>query len=145
MSILDTRDLQTRLEELQDKEDRIDNAYEARKEFGKSASSEKEDLEDAYKEICDAEADFSEDEREELDELKLMSEEISEWMHGESLIPVDEFEEYCKELVADDGHLPKDLPAYIENNIDWSGVASDLAYDYSEVTYQGEQYYYRNC
>jgi hypothetical protein len=60
-----------------------------------------------------------------------------------TLIHENYFTEYSKDLVIDCGELPRDLPAYIEYNINWDGVAQDLKVDYSEVDYDGETYYYR--
>jgi hypothetical protein len=45
----------------------------------------------------------------------------------------------CEEL----GEIPSNLPFYIENNIDWDGVASDLATDYVTVLYERDEYYMR--
>lgn len=36
-----------------------------------------------------------------------------------------------------------DLPAIIENNIDWSGIADDMRVDYTEVEYEGRTYLFR--
>lgn len=82
------------------------------------------------------------DEEERLD---FVSDEISssEWDYGLQLIDEDGFQEYCEDLVSDIGDLPKDLPSYISNNIDWSGVADDLRQDYSEVKFRGTTYLYR--
>jgi hypothetical protein len=60
-----------------------------------------------------------------------------------TLINESYFADYCNELLIDCGDLPRDLPFYIESNIDWDGVAQDLKVDYSEVTYNEETYYYR--
>jgi hypothetical protein len=60
-----------------------------------------------------------------------------------TLINESYFTEYSKELLNDCGDLPKDLPWYIESNIDWDGVAQDLKVDYSEVTYNEETWFYR--
>ena len=86
----------------------------------------KEDFEDELKEI------------EEIDDIE--NEVGNEFEYGVTLVDVDDFEDYCEELVSDIGDLPKDLPSYIANNIDWEGVAEDLKVDYIEVTYQGNSY-----
>ena len=54
-----------------------------------------------------------------------------------------DFEDYCREFVADIGDVPKDIPFYIENNIDWTGVADDLKQDYLEVEFRDKIYLYR--
>lgn len=61
-----------------------------------------------------------------------------------TLIADSYFTDYCKELVTDCGYLPRDLPGFIENNINWDGVADDLKADYSEVTLDGENYWHRD-
>jgi hypothetical protein len=108
-----------------------------------------EDLDDIDEVNLD-EADFveaNEDEVEEYIAIRNFCDDISrdcsdfEW--GTSIIHEDYFEDYCRELVEDIGDLPKNLPTYIENNIDWSGVADDLKVDYSEAEYNGDTYYFR--
>ena len=73
----------------------------------------------------------------EIDELE--DEVGNEFEYGAILIEEDDFEDYCQELVEDTG----DLPSYISNNIDWSGVAEDLKVDYSEVDFRGGTYLFR--
>ena len=53
------------------------------------------------------------------------------------------FEEYAEELVKEIGDLPKFLPEYIENNIDWEGVADDLKVDYTSGEFDGVTYWAR--
>jgi len=89
--------------------------------------------------------EYWEDELKEIEEINELENEINngEWEFGTYLIDEDDFEEYCEDLVSDIGDLPKDLPSYISNNIDWSGVADDLRADYSEVTFRNTTYLYR--
>ena len=43
----------------------------------------------------------------------------------------DTEEDFARELITDIGYLPDDMPALIEDNIDWRGIAADLfMYDY---------------
>lgn len=37
-----------------------------------------------------------------------------------------------------------EIPQFIKNNIDWTGIAEDMKQDYSEVEYQGNTYLYRS-
>ena len=37
-------------------------------------------------------------------------------------------------------YIEKDTPQLIKNNIDYKGIAEDMKYDYTEVTYQGNSY-----
>lgn len=80
-------------------------------------------------------------------ELKEFYEDIPESVirNQECLISDSHFEDYCRQLVEDIGDLPRDLPSYIENNIDWSGVADDIKMEYSSSEYEGTTYYYRYC
>lgn len=94
--------------------------------------SEREDLEDA---------------REDLRKLEAFADQAagsaSDWNYGETAIHSDHFTDYAEELVRDIGDLPRELPSYIESNIDWEGVALALKADYTEVDFDGETYYIR--
>lgn len=125
MDILDTRDLQTRLEELED----VINDY-----------MEENNLDSG--ELVDESLAFEDEEDyEELTELRDLAYEIPEWIHGEALINEDDWEEYVEEMLKDIGDLPSDIPWYIE--IDWERTANNIKADYSECEYQGSTYYYR--
>jgi len=101
------------------------------------------DIEDNIKTIRD---DISEAE-EELNPLKAFADEAEgyapDWNYGATLVRDSYFEDYARELVNDIGDLPSELPAYIENNIDWEGVADDIQADYSSVDFDGEEYWVR--
>ncbi len=112
------------------------------------------DLRDVIERFKDLEMDEERDE-EENEEFNSLSELLGElrgyggdeqfrgdW-YPVTLIHKDYFETYAKDLVEECCELPRDLPAYIENNISWDGVAEDLLEDYSEVDFEGETYYYR--
>lgn len=93
---------------------------------------------------------FVEANQDEVDEYRTITEFCEEidsycpdFEYGVSIIHEIYFEDYCRELVEDIGDLPRNLPEYIENNIDWSGVAHDLKVDYSEAEYNGDTYYFR--
>ena len=88
--------------------------------------------------------EYWEDEISEVRQIDDLEEEVgSDWSYGVALIEEDDFEDYCKDLVSDIGDLPKNIPSYISNNIDWEGVADDLKVDYSEVEFRGTTYLYR--
>lgn len=78
----------------------------------------------------------------EVDELE--REMSSEFVYGVQMIPNEDFTEYCKELLEDCGDLPRNLPFYIKDNIDWDGVAHDLSADYSYVDFRGTNFLYRD-
>jgi hypothetical protein len=106
-----------------------------------------EDMTSEYDDICFEEEEIQDwkelwlDEIAEIAEIESLADEIgSEWEYGVALITYDDFEDYCKEMAEDTGDLPRDLPWYIANNINWEGVADDLRMDYTEVTYKDESY-----
>ena len=137
MNTLDTRTLAERREAL--KQEILDSFlenfphYEEMTESFEDIRFEEEEIE-SWKE-------YFEDELKEVEEIDDIENELgSEFEYGVTLVDVDDFTDYCEELVSDIGDLPKDLPSYIANNIDWEGVAEDMKYDYTEVTYQGNSY-----
>ena len=87
------------------------------------------------------------DEGQELAALKALADEAEgyapDWRHGAPLIRHSYFTDYCRELVEDCDGLPKGLPAYIADNINWDGVADDLRVDYTEVSFAGVEYWVR--
>ena len=140
--IIDTRDLQGRLEELEAKRDAINEAIEHRDEVEADDEASPEAFEQAVDKLEKLEADFDEDEQKELAELESLSEEISDWKDGATMVPESEFVDYCQELLEDCGDLPRNLPNYIA--IDWDKTADNIRADYSEVEYQGTTYLVRN-
>jgi chromosome segregation ATPase len=150
MAYIDTRDLQKRLDELTELKDAIklaENELEDAKESRSAAESEagtkraEEDIEDKEADLEAAKDAFGSDEQDELNELENLESEISEFRSGETMIPVNDFEEYTQEMLEDCGDIPKNLPGYIV--IDWEQTANNIKVDYTEVTYQGEEYLVR--
>lgn len=70
-----------------------------------------------------------------------LSNNSSDFAYGETIIHEDYFTDYSKDLAEDYGYLPKDLPSFIEDNIDWDGVADNLLAYYYPVEYEGNKYY----
>ena len=158
--ILDTRDLNERKEELESLRDAVTEAEEALREAEKELSTfdpdrpgdedwyeKKAELEEA---VSDAEGNlesakdaFGDDEKTELAELENLESEISEWRHGEAMIPENQFTDYIMEMLEDCGTIPKDIPWYVA--IDRDETAENCKADYSEVEYQGETYLVRSC
>ena len=109
-----------------------------------------EDLKDELLDCTDEAEAREADLLEEWQELKVLQAVAAEgeqyapdWSCGETLIHEDYFTEYCKELTHDIGAYDSNLPSYIENNIDWDGVADDLKVDYTDIDFDGETYYIR--
>ena len=138
--MIDTRDLAEKREELQT------NLVDS---FNEYFEIEIEDFDELIKHIDNSDNEDVEEWRddkvydfEHIDEINELEDEISDFSFGETLIPEDDFTEYCKDMVEDCYNL-KDVPDFIKDNINWDGVASDLGVDYSNVTYQGESFLVR--
>ena len=140
MSYLDTRDLETEREDL--KQEILNDFLEVFPQY--------EDMTDTFEDIrldeeeIESWRDNWQTELEVIEDINELENSVgSEWSYGVTLIDEDGFQDYCEELASDIGDLPKDLPSYISNNIDWEGVAEDLKVDYSEVEFRGTSYLYR--
>jgi antirestriction protein len=137
---LDTRDLQERREELEAQV--LESFLEEFPQY--------EDMTIEYDDIRFEEEEIESwkevwvNEIAEIAEIESLADEVGpEWNYGVTLIPCDDFEDYCIELVGAIGEIPRELPSYISNNIDWEGVADDLRVDYTELTYKDETYLFR--
>lgn len=144
MKTLDTRDLNKRKEELESLRDALE---EARKELADisltlTGDEAEEAIEEAQEAVDSSLAYFGDDEAEELAELEELESQISDWRYGETMIPVDDFEEYARELAEDIGAINRDA-SWPFNCIDWEKAAKELAMDYTEVEYLGTLYYIR--
>lgn len=149
-NVIDSRDVIARIEELEDKAEAIETAKTDLAEFDPQDCGDHEDAaadaRDKLQEaLDDAEADFDEDEREELKTLKSLADDAEgyaeDWRHGSTLIHEDYFVEYCRELVVDIGDLPKNIPSYLE--IDWDKTADNLRADYTSVEFGDATYWVR--
>lgn len=162
MKTLDTRDLYKRKCELESLRDAVTTAREELEEAqaalaahdpeSQDPEDEKNnetlsDLKDVVSEsegnLESAEADFGDDEKTELEELETLKNEISDFKHGETMIPENDFEDYARELAEDIGAISgnEEWPC---NCIDWERAARELAMDYSTVEYQGDTYLVRS-
>ena len=134
--VLDSRELDDRLEYLTSIKDVRADWMESKREA--MSDEEIDELENNEPE------EFDDAMKEELESLEEAKNYISEWRDGNTLINMEHWAQYCKELVRDMDVLPKELPSYIENNIDWKGVADDLSNDYSTIDIMGNTFYYRD-
>ena len=137
----DTRDLAEKREEFQT--DLVNS-------FNDYFDTELEDFEDLISYIDNSEdkdvQEWKEDNSDDFDhieEIDYIEDNVSEFSFGETLIPNDDFTEYCKDM-AEDCYDLGNVPGFIKDNINWDGVASDLSVDYSEIEYQGKTYLYRD-
>ena len=130
--VIDSRDIIARIKELEaelaDLEAEVDDTNT--------------EIEEAKVEL----ADWQEFNADELTALKSLAEEAEaspDWEHGEALIRDSYFTEYCEEMCGDIGDIPRELPWYIANHIDWDGVAREIQADYMEVDFDGVSYFIR--
>jgi hypothetical protein len=75
----------------------------------------------------------------EIDELE--DEVGREFEHGCTLIPIEEFEDYCKDLLKECGYISKDFPSWIV--IDYDETANNMKEGYTEVEFRGDTYLFR--
>ena len=137
---IDTRNLAERREAL--KQEILDSFLENFPDYEEMTESF-EDIRFEEEEIESWKEDF-EDELKEIEEIDDVENELgSEFEYGVTLVDVDDFEDYCEELMEEFGYINKDTPQLIKNNISYKGIAEDMKYDYTEVNYQGNSYFGR--
>ena len=159
--IIDSRDVIARLEELAEEREDLQTSVEE----AEGAVTEARDALDEAEENADTTAleaaiagaeqeldaarerltDWDSDNDDELKALLALQDEAEgyadDWRHGATLIQEDYFPEYCQELLADIGDLPRNLPDYLV--IDWDATADNLRADYTSVDFDGTTYLIR--
>lgn len=131
--IFDSRDIMEKIAELQGQIDAL-----------------QEDLEDvdldesANNEICD-EIDELTDELEIWMEFACAFSGCSDWEYGETIIRVDHFVDYIKELILGCYPMPQDLESWPWRHLemDWEGASEDAQIDYVEEIINGWSYFCR--
>lgn len=133
--IIDSRDIQERIEELYLELD-LDASGEPNQYD--EGDEKPEPLDD------DVRAELEEELRE-LEELKSDVEAYSgdSFESGITLIADSHFEEYAKEYASDIHGSVVTEAAWPFDNIDWEGAASDLQMDYTSVTWDGYDFWVR--
>jgi len=132
LDIIDSRDVIERIEELESELEDLESEID---DTNIEIDQAKKDLE-GWKELN----------LEELEALKKLEDEAEgspDWSYGEQLISESYFTNYCQELCQDIGDIPKELPWYIADHIDWDGVAREIKMDYMEVDFDGVSYFIR--
>lgn len=148
--LIDLRDVIERFEELEGERNRIADVVEESKEFNSDGLTEEEIQEaiEKRKEAGEALADWDVDNGDEFRKIKSLLNELKgcggdEQWRGDwypvSLIEDSYFEPAMDELLEDIGVLPKDLPCYLNVNVDYQA----LQMDYSSVEFNGLTFWYR--
>ena len=121
--ILDSRDVQTRIEELE---------------------SEIEDAEDHEESGAEFDADDVEENKKELATLEAFKDEAvnatSEWDFGATLISAGYFETYARQFAEEIGSHDTSA-SWPMNCIDWAQAAAQLQQDYSSVDFDGQEFF----
>lgn len=141
-NIIDTRDLNKRLEELEDELEALQEAVnDAEDDLSETTDEDVDAAHEAHEEALSDLKEWEDENLEELEELRTLRDEIPEWLDGEALINDDYFVEYAADL-ADDLY---DMHAHSWpfDCIDWDRAAEALQMDYSSCEYQGETYWFR--
>lgn len=134
--MLDSRDL---FEEREDLKATILADHNA--EFPRNEKDDFEDI-DFNNDYVESWAEGWEDDLEKIEEIDSLEREVgSEFEYGVTLIPLEDFTDYVKEMLVDCGDLPSNIPSYI--SIDWEDTANNIKVDYSEVEYLGTDYLFR--
>lgn len=135
--MIDSRELSEKREELE--QDILDSFLEEFEHYAER-TEEFEDILFDEEELQEWKADWQEelDEIAEIDqvEYKVKGYSGDNFENGVTLISENSFQEFVRDCV----FLPDNLPALIENNIDWNGIADDMRVDYTEVEYEGKTY-----
>ena len=120
--VIDVRDIIARIEALEDDIETIDSRTDADHERQRAELAQLQSLMDEMK-------GYGGNERWRGDWYPI------------TLIRDSYFVDAMKELCADIGDVPKDMPNYIV--IDWEATADNLRADYSSVDFDGVTYWYR--
>lgn len=136
-SVIDSRDVIARIEELEAERERI--GEEAEEAAGEDADgTERAEAETAW--------DATE-EGEELTTLKALAEEgesSPDWPHGETLIRDSYFRDYAEQLADDIGAIDtRKSRGWPLDYIDWDAAAEALQQDYMSVDFGGVTYWIR--
>jgi hypothetical protein len=171
-NLIDSKDIISRHEELQEEYDDLVNALnEAEselsdflKEDGHDPDQEKdkediaaielkleelhEAIEDAQDALNDFNSSYDKDELDTLTEVISEGEDCTDWSYGETLIRESYFEDYIKDLVNDCYEMPKEFNEgkwpWNHASIDFEAAAEEAKSDYSEIEVGGLTYYIRS-
>lgn len=134
--VIDTRDIQQRIEELYDDLDLDAN--------GEPNQYDEDDVKPELVPGEELRAELEEELRE-LEELKAEVEGYSgdRFEDGVTLIADSYFVDYAKEYASDIHGAAVTEAAWPFDNIDWDGAADDLRVDYTQVTWDGYDFWVR--
>lgn len=121
--VIDSRDILSRIEELQAERD----GFQSELDVWDTSAEGKEFA--ALTALSDECASYSPD-----------------WEHGETLVRDSYFAEYTEELAIDCGYIERDQQdKWPYTCIDWERAAEGLQQDYALVSFDGVEYWVRSC
>lgn len=138
-SVLDSRNIIERIEELEAERDNFTEPCTACIESGERKGEPCPE--------CDGTGERAVVNPEDAAELAALSklakeaEGADDWHHGAALIRDDYFVEYVREMLEDCGEIPRDLPHYVA--VDWHKTADNVRVDYFDVDFDGVTYWVR--
>ena len=161
---IDSRDIISRYEELQDEYISLFEAVEAAeedlnefilettgplsfkvKEDESSLANLKDEVQDAKENLQDFVTSDDMGEFEQLKEIVKQGEDSPDWSYGETLIHETYFTQYIKEVIDDCYEMPKDLNSGVwpwnHVEMDWDAAAEEAKQDYTTIEADGETYY----
>jgi hypothetical protein len=155
---IDSRSIIERHEELQEEFNALVESFEEAKleleTIGGSESSLAE-FQDAENKVGEAQEaldqfnqSFDKDELDTLTQVIAEGEDSPDWNHGETLINVNHFTRYIKDLIDDCYEMPEEFKSdkwpYNHMHMDWEAAAEEAAADYFEINVDGSTYYIRS-
>lgn len=171
-SLLDSRDIISRHEELQEEYENLVGALDEAeselsaflKEDGHDPDQEKDKediaaierkleelhcaIEDAQDALNDFNSSFDKDELDTLTEVVSQGEDSGDWSYGETLILDSYFSEYIEDLVNDCYDIPQELKEgkwpFNHMTMDWEACAEEAKNDFTEINAGGLTYYIRS-
>lgn len=140
-NMLYSRDVEKRLEELEDEKSDLESALSELKEELEGETDE-EEHKDIKAQIESAEKELEEWGDDEYKALKAFWDDIEGYVsEGETLIRDSHFADYAREYCNDVFGM-SEIPDLLQNNINWEGVAEDLQADYSSAEWDGITYWF---
>ena len=164
-SSLDSRDIQEEIDNIESLKNDYESDLESLNDELNDLESElydieneedyedkQNDIDNKLEEIAEKENEIQECEfkynrySEELEELEALKDEVSNnsdegFEYGIQVIHEDDIDDYLHELLIDCGHIPKDLPSWIE--IDYQATYNNMKVDYNEIELNGNTFYVR--
>ena len=155
---IDSRDIISRHEELQDEFDSLLEALrEAQDNFETIDHSDDNSLaefqnsensiSEAQEELDQFNQSFDRDELDTLKQVIAEGEDSPDWSHGEILIHETYFSDYIKDIINDCYEMPKEFESgswpWNHITLDYEGAAEEAKSDYYTIEVDGHSYYLR--